>query len=360
MRYVVLQSLDAALAPAARLEALLVTGSLGVLALALLLATALSGGLAKPVDALVVFTRRIASGDLDARAELRGTRETRALGEAMNVMVAEIASARSALVAKERLEQELEIAERIQKSILPRRLEVPGLEIAARMVTATEVGGDYYDVIPVSGGAWLGIGDVAGHGLTAGLVMLMIQSGVAGLVRAHPDAAPSELVGTLNRVVHDNLRHRLAQDEHVTFCLLRYAEDGRIAYAGAHEQMLVWRADTDACETLETPGTWLGPIEVIDHVTHDSETRLRRGDVLLLYTDGLIEASRGSGELFGDDRLMRAFRRLARESVERIADGLIEEIEGWMDEQLDDVTMLVIRYVGRGEPSGASAGGSAA
>ncbi len=346
LRYVVLQSLDEALAPAARLERLLVLGGLSVLGIAVLLAVALSNYLARPLGALVAFTGRIASGDLTARAEAAGTNEIRALAGAMNVMITEIAASRRALVVKERLEQELEIADRIQTSILPRALEVEGLEVAARMVTATEVGGDYYEVLPTPGGAWLGIGDVAGHGLTAGLVMLMIQSGVSGLVRARPDAPPSELVNILNRVIHDNLRHRLTQDEHVTFCLMRYTSDGRVSFAGAHEQVIVWRASTDRCETLETPGTWLGPVEAIEHVTRDSEARLAPGDVMLLYTDGLTEACRNGNELFGEARLMDALQAVAREPVERIADHLIAAVREWMDRQTDDLTLMVVRHVG--------------
>src|SRR3954471_1354518 len=100
----------------------------------------------------------------------------------------------------------MEIASRIQTSILPRQFEVDGLQIAAQMIPATQVGGDYYDVLPVDGGCWLAIGDVAGHGLTAGLVMLMIQSIVSALTRQRPDATPAELLSILNEVLFENVR----------------------------------------------------------------------------------------------------------------------------------------------------------
>jgi hypothetical protein len=88
------------------------------------------------------------------------------------------------------LEKELEIGARIQTCILPAAIEVPGLSVSARMIPASEVGGDYYGVFPTHDGAWIGIGVVAGHGLTSGLVMLMMQSAVAALGRARPDALP--------------------------------------------------------------------------------------------------------------------------------------------------------------------------
>ena len=100
----------------------------------------------------------------------------------------------------------MEIAARIQTSILPRDVSVAGLEIAAAMHAATEVGGDYYDVVPVDDGCWLGIGDVAGHGLGTGLVMLMMQSGIGALARKMPDAAPRELLLALNTMLVENVR----------------------------------------------------------------------------------------------------------------------------------------------------------
>src|SRR6185312_8425348 len=134
---------------------------------------------------------------------------------------------------RERLEKEMEIAARIQTSILPRALAVPGLEIAASMRTASEVGGDYYDVVGTADGCWLGIGDVAGHGLGTGLVMLMMQSGFGALARKMPDAGPRDLVLALNAMLVDNVRDRLRQREHATLTLLRYRQDGTLTYAGA-------------------------------------------------------------------------------------------------------------------------------
>ena len=85
------------------------------------------------------------------------------------------------------------------------------------MRPAEEVGGDYYDVVPCDGGgAWLGIGDVSGHGLNAGLVMLMVQSAAQALIRAVPDIEPADLFRKLNQVLHDNVRMRLERDDHVT------------------------------------------------------------------------------------------------------------------------------------------------
>src|SRR5262245_56596557 len=104
---------------------------------------------------------------------------------------------------------EEEIASRIQAAILPGEIDVEGLEIAAGMVPAEKVGGDYYDIIPVEDGCWIAIGDVAGHGLAAGLIMLMIQSTLQGLVMLSPQASPADLICALNRVLYENIRRRM-------------------------------------------------------------------------------------------------------------------------------------------------------
>src|SRR5450631_499365 len=256
---------------------------------------------------------------------------------------------RRQVAERERLEKEMEIATRIQTSILPRDVTVPGLEIAATMRTATEVGGDYYDVIPVPGndGCWLGIGDVAGHGLGTGLVMLMMQSGIGALTRKLPDASPRELLLALNAMLVDNVRMRLGQREHATLTLLRYRQDGRIAFAGAHEEILILRAATGRCERLPTPGPWVGAKRDIEAGTVESNIELAPGDLLVLYTDGLIEAmGRDGRERFGTDRLAALVETNRASPPVAVRDALLAALDAFAEKLDDDVTLLVARYLG--------------
>jgi hypothetical protein len=254
-----------------------------------------------------------------------------------------------------RTARELEIAKRIQTSILPRQTGVQSLEISASMMPATEVGGDYYDVIPVGDGAWIGIGDVAGHGVQAGLIMLMVQSVVASATKTRPDATPSELWNALNDVLFDNIRSRMRSDEHVTFSLMRYTADGRLVFAGAHEDVLICRADTGKCEQIRTPGTWLGAFEKMGSATVDSTATLRKGDVMVLYTDGITEACNAEGELFGPRRLAEVIERSRSLPTEAIRQQIVDAVTRWMDTQDDDVTVLVLRYGGDGAAATAAA-----
>jgi serine phosphatase RsbU (regulator of sigma subunit) len=241
-------------------------------------------------------------------------------------------------------QSEMAIAQKIQTSILPRRLEVPGMEIAAAMVTASEVGGDYYDVQGTDdGGFWLGIGDVSGHGLNAGLVMLMIQSGLASLMQGDPAADPARLVSLLNRTIYQNVRVRLRRDDFATLSLFRFHPDGRFVVAGAHEDILVWRAATGRCEQIATEGTWLGIMEDTQADTRNQESRLEEGDVLMLYTDGITEARDRAREVFGVLRLSETLAELHAQPAAAICSRTLERIEDWEAEREDDQTVVVLR-----------------
>jgi len=244
--------------------------------------------------------------------------------------------------------EELAIAHRMQTSILPKKFDVSGLEIATSMVAAEEVGGDYYDVLPVEGGAWIGIGDVSGHGLDSGLIMLMAQSGMAALVRANPNASPAELIIALNDVLYENIRTRLHHDDHVTFALLRFFHDGRIGYAGAHEDILVCRKASGRVECIETSGTWLGARKGIGDVTRDELIKLLPGDVVVLYTHGITEAMNATNAQFELSRVITAVEEASGKSCIEIRDHVIASARAWMSRQDDDMTIVVFRYHGEG------------
>ena len=254
--------------------------------------------------------------------------------------------AASELLHKQRLEKELEIGARIQTCLLPRSVAIPELELAAKMVPASEVGGDYYDAFAAGRGGFIGIGDVAGHGLTSGLVMLMVQSVIGALARKTPDASPAELVCALNTVLHDNIRHRLRNKEHVTFTLLRYQPGGRLTFAGAHEEICVLRKQTGKVELVPTPGTWLGAMRDVRKHTVDSELLLQPGDVVLLYTDGVTEARSTGGEQFGLERLTQLLENSGDLPMDDLIVRLYRAVAAHAKELDDDVTMLAFRYLG--------------
>ena len=247
---------------------------------------------------------------------------------------------------RERIEREMRIATEIQTGILPASVAVPGLDISGSMQPATEVGGDYYDVVPVSDGCWIGIGDVAGHGLPTGLVMLMCQSVIGGLVRSQPDAGPESLLAFANRLLYDNIRMRMHQDEHVTLALIRYRTNGELCAAGAHEAMLIWRANERRVERIETDGVWAGILQDILPMTRSITTKLEPNDLLVLYTDGVTEARNAQGVTYGEDRLAANIVAFHDGPASLVRERILESVFEWMARQDDDVTLLVARYGG--------------
>jgi serine phosphatase RsbU (regulator of sigma subunit) len=245
---------------------------------------------------------------------------------------------------QQRLREEIDLAARIQTALLPRDLRVMGLDIAAAMLPAAEVGGDYYDVLPVEGGAWLGIGDVAGHGLNAGLAMLMMQSAVSALAQKPPSPRPDRVLSALNTTLYQNIRQRMGRDEHATLTLLRYQRDGTVCFAGAHEEILMLRAAEGRCQAIATPGPWVGARPSIAGQVPQSCLTMTDGDLLVLFTDGLTEAMDSRRRQFGLERIEAEILRARAEPVEAIRDAILRAVRAFCPVLADDVALLVMRY----------------
>jgi serine phosphatase RsbU (regulator of sigma subunit) len=326
------------------------------LSFAVVLSFAISWLLARPIDRLARFTQAVATGrHAEPPRSMRGDpSEVSALMDSVVGMVRRLQEQADALRAREaeqvltaRLRRDLEIAERIQTGILPKSLVTPGLDVAAAMQPMEAVGGDYYDVVPTPGGCWIGIGDVSGHGLNAGLVMMMLQSALGALV-AHVQAArPAEVLRAVNCLLVENIRHRLQSDEHSTLTLIHVAASGEFVFAGGHEPLLVLRAGSDVCEVLESEGPWMGiNLEGAESLT-ESRGQLRPGDLVVLHSDGIVEAGARRREPFGLERLGAQVRRLRNLPTEDICRGLLDTARAWAAGVLeDDMTVVVVRFNG--------------
>jgi sigma-B regulation protein RsbU (phosphoserine phosphatase) len=337
-------------APLVRLVVLLVVLSLCVAAGCALIVRRVARRLGEPLAELVGFAQRLATADAGARTTPRGLDEVAALGVEMNRMAAQLETGREVMLRTQRLEQEMSIAASIQTSLLPPTPRLEGLELAAQMVPASEVGGDYFDVRATSEGGWIGVGDVTGHGLPAGLIMLMTQTATAALT-AGGVTDPREVVVRLNALLHENIRQRLGRDDHVTYSLFHYDKSGQLAFAGAHEPVLVYRRAQGRCEHIDTPGAWLGAIPRLERATRTTPLCLERGDILLLHTDGVTEALGADHTRFGTERLAAALEGLAEASAAEICRGILAQVAAWGPTQDDDRTLIVARYLGAPAPT---------
>ena len=290
--------------------------------------------------------------DLERRVALR-TAEVEAANE-------EIHSLNRRLKAENvRLGTELDVSRRIQQMILPTPSELAlicGLDVATFMEPANEVGGDYYDILHQDDGrVRIGIGDVTGHGLESGVVMLMTQSAVRTLVTTD-ESDMTRLMDVLNRTIFQNIQ-RMGSDKNLTLALLDYHPEpaelrresgigGRLKISGQHESMIVIR-DGGRVEMFDTVhlGLPIGLVDDIREFIDEITVPLHPGDTVVLYTDGITEAADAGHALYGLDRLCEVLAAHWQGSAEQIKDAVVADVKRHIGSQAlyDDLTLIVLR-----------------
>lgn len=244
------------------------------------------------------------------------------------------------------MHSKLLVLKEMQQMILPRPEElqaIAGLEIAGYMQPAEDVGGDYYDVLYTDGVVTVGIGDVTGHGLESGILMVMVQTAVRTLEEMRERDAV-KFLDTLNRTLFKNVQ-RMNTDKNLTLSILNYVE-GRVSISGQHEEVLIVRSD----RTIERVDTVdLGfPIaldreiaDFIDCATVD----LQPGDGVVLYTDGITEAENRDREQYGLDNLCRVISQNWHKPIEGIKQEVIDDLFYFIGQQeiFDDITLVIFK-----------------
>jgi len=247
---------------------------------------------------------------------------------------------------------EMDLATKIQTVLLPKEPDLPAYQISAKMVPASSVGGDYYDVLRVDGVDWILIGDVSGHGVTAGLTMMLVQTAARTVLTSAGERAreltPKQLLSHVNASVRASIQ-KISSDQYMTIMALRM-ENNLVSYAGLHQDVLVYRKRSNTVERIPTRGIWIGLMDDISEMLDDDTFEMSEGDTILLYTDGVTELTTDS-ELLGTEGLAVLLQGLADGSAqpESIVSGVTERVcSGPLK---DDVTVLAARY----EPTKAAA-----
>jgi serine phosphatase RsbU (regulator of sigma subunit) len=241
---------------------------------------------------------------------------------------------------------EMKLARKIQEALVPKAPVGRNCEIAASMRPTDEVGGDYYDVVRARDRDWILIGDVSGHGVPAGLIMMMCHTAVRTVLGADPDISPDRLLSTVNTVLTQNIR-QLGEDKYMTISAFRRDPDGTVLFAGAHQDVHIYRADTDHVESLETQGIWLGIREDVRDSLVNQKFHLRPGDLMVLYTDGISEARRGE-TMFDTTGVNQVLTQAKGKSAEQVLDELFAGLDGY--QVTDDATVLVIKQLASDQP----------
>jgi PAS domain S-box-containing protein len=243
-------------------------------------------------------------------------------------------------------ETELQITQRIQELLSPASDElraIADLDIASYMQPAEQVGGDYYDVLHIGDRVKIGIGDVTGHGLESGLLMLMTQTAVRTLLLSDEHDS-KRIMDILNRTVFANLQ-RMQVDKSLTLSLLDYYQ-GTLSLSGQHEHVLVMRCD-GSVETIDTIdlGMPLGLEEDITRFIAEHVVHLQPGEGVVLFTDGITEAENDARDQFGLPRLVelvgKHWNKPAEDIVYEIINAVYDHIAA--HEVYDDITLIVFK-----------------
>jgi len=245
-----------------------------------------------------------------------------------------------------RMSAELDVARQLQYMILPNPDEleaIEGLDIAGFMEPADEVGGDYYDILCTDNVVTVGIGDVTGHGLESGILMMMTQTVVRTLDEIR-ERDPVKFLDTLNRTLYKNVQ-RMNSDRNLTLAILNYT-DGKVSISGQHEESIVVRAG-GIIERIDTMDLGF-PIALDDDIADfidQALIELQPGDSIVLYTDGIPEAENMENEQYGLDRLCDVIHQNWDKSAAAMKDTIIDDVRQFIGKQkvFDDITLVVLK-----------------
>jgi sigma-B regulation protein RsbU (phosphoserine phosphatase) len=321
----------------------------------LVIGISLTRTITQAVHGLYQGTSQIAKGDFTWRIPVRGSDQLAELGRSFNNMTSQIENLVVIAKEKERLQSEVEIAGEVQNQLFPRSaptmrtIELIGVCQAARMVS-----GDYYDYLCLpDGNLGLAIGDVAGKGISAALLMASIQSIMrtqlaAGLPRsiaaghafeAAEHISTSSMVEQLNRQLYAST----SPEKYATFFFGVYEEHSRIlTYTNAgHLPPLLLRGGQS--QLLEVTGTVVGAFPVIHY--EEQTVEIHPGDLLIAYTDGITEPENAYGEEFGVERLTETALRYQNTEPKEIVAKIMEAVAHWSTaaELPDDMTVVIAR-----------------
>jgi serine phosphatase RsbU (regulator of sigma subunit) len=323
---------------------------------AFLMGVSLARSITGSVHELFAGTERVRRGDFTHKIAIRSRDQLGELAASFNSMTGSIEDLLQQKAEKERLEQELLIARNIQMSLLPQAaMTMPGVSLTAHCEPAREVGGDYYDFLPIDDSRFaVLIADVAGKGTSAALYMAELKGIILSLSQRY--RSPRALLMDANRILARHLDTR-------TFITITYAvidvDAGTLTYARAGHCPLIYLPGPQAADrraqVLLPDGMVLGlnldAGELFDGQLEESTLRLNPGDLFLLYTDGITEAMNADGDCFGDARLSALIETHADLPGDELRERIVREVISFAGTtvQQDDMTMLILKVedVGR-------------
>jgi serine phosphatase RsbU (regulator of sigma subunit) len=312
---------------------------------------ALARSITGSVHELFAGTERVRRGDFTYKIAIRARDQLGELAASFNSMTASIGELLREAAEKKRLEEELRIAHEIQMSLLPSGpLSVPGVSVSALCVPAREVGGDYYDFLPLDDQR-LGvlIADVSGKGTSAALYMAELKGLILSLSRIH--SSPRSLLIEANRIIAEHLDAR-------SFITMTYAivdlraRTMTYARAGHTPLMHLPRGTTDDGHTVRRMapeglvlGLKLDRGEMFERLLQEETVAISSGDLYVFFTDGITEAMDDENDCFGETRLERVIEEHAHLPSDQLRERVLGAIRSFVGRapQHDDMTLILLR-----------------
>jgi sigma-B regulation protein RsbU (phosphoserine phosphatase) len=302
------------------------------------------------VHSLYQGTQRVMRGDFSHLIQVQGRDQIAELSTSFNTMTQNLERLLAVAKEKERMQAEIEIARGVQDQLYPKAPPVfEGLRVLGMCDPARMVSGDYYDYQLVDGKLAIAIGDVAGKGISAALLMATIQAAMRMELRASVEmVAPSmnglrfstaRMVSELNQQLHGTT----SPEKYATFFFAIFDQaTGLLTYTNAgHLQPVLFR--DGAATLLDVNGTVVGAFPFSKY--EESKLELRPGDLLVCYTDGVTEPENEYGEMFGEERLIELVAKNVDRDEAQIIEAVMERVREWtgVPELSDDMTILLAR-----------------
>ena len=327
----------------------------------------LSRSITGAVAQMYLATTHINRGDFTHRIPITSNDQLAALANSFNSMTESIQNLVLEQKEKQRLENEITIAQEVQAQLFPRHItQLPSLEVFGFCRPARSVSGDYYDFLSLGPERLLlAVGDVSGKGISAALLMATIHSAVrAYSVEGIPalrqlqavGASPPALTrggsliegaevcpGTLLSLLNHQLYHSTPQEKYATLFLAMYdAENRRLTFSNAGHLPPLVLSESGMVKRLEDGGTVVGLFDNINY--EEASVQLRPGEIFLAYSDGVTEPENDFGE-FGEQRLIELVQENRDLPLERISEIVTAAVDDWIGgaEQPDDVTLVLAR-----------------
>ncbi len=300
-----------------------------------------------PFKRLAAWVRELGQGGSPDEMEFDASDEVGEIALAFNEITEKFRKSQVDLAEQERLQKEMQVAQEIQHTLLPDSFpDIEGYEIASYYKAAKEVGGDYFDFVEVDNET-LGIvvADVSGKGVPGSLIMTMIRTALRTEARGNKNAA--EVLARVNDFVMSDMKKGMFV---TIFYIILDSKNRMISYASAgHNPMILYRSSTQKSFYLNPRGFPIGinlPEKTLFRSSIESDQlRLKEGDVLYLYTDGITEAMNPQRDQFGEERLLETIREFGTYSVEDQVDKIQNRLEVFTEEfpQNDDITLVAIK-----------------